>query len=120
MQADVDDYYGLFTAEVAKGRGVDQSAVQQGYGEGRALHARQAVAAGLADRVDTLQGTVRRLASPRGRAAVDQKRADRADPVIEFDAEAVAAAISHATTGRPPLADYTPEERNRLLAVLAD
>ena len=52
MQADVDDYYGMFTAEVAKGRGVDQSAVQQGYGEGRSLHARQAVAAGLADRAE--------------------------------------------------------------------
>jgi hypothetical protein len=68
------------------------------------------VSAGLADRVDTLNATVRRLGSPRGRAALDEKRAalDISSP-SESDPAA-----------RPARADYTPEERNRLLAVLAD
>ena len=107
MQADVDDYYGMFSADVAKGRGVTQAAVKSGFGEGRSLHARQAVDAGLADRVDTLQGTVRRLASPRGRAALSDRRAAEDVRRVAEDVEVV------------PVT-YTPEERNRLLAVLAD
>jgi capsid assembly protease len=109
IQSDVDDYYGMFTADVARGRGVDQSDVQNGYGEGRSLHAKQAVRAGLADRVDTLESTVRRVASPAGRRALDERRADRA--LDGRDVGELAAAFEPA---------YSAEERNRLLAVLAN
>jgi capsid assembly protease len=111
MQADVNDYYDLFTADVARGRGVSQSDVQNGFGEGRSLLAKRAVQAGLADRVDTLAGTVRRLSSPSGKAALERKRAgledstDLTSPSGDADA--------------PRLA-YSSEERSRLLAVLAD
>jgi capsid assembly protease len=99
LQREVDDFYSMFTAEVAKGRGATQADVQAGYGEGRSLNARRAVATGLADRVDTLENTIRRISSPRGRAAIDQKRA-------ETD-----------VVGNQPA--YTLEERDRLLDVLA-
>jgi capsid assembly protease len=69
-QDGVDDFYNMFTSDVAKGRGVAQSDVKAGYGEGRALTAKRAVSAGLADRVATLADTVRRLSS--GRAQVRQ------------------------------------------------
>lgn len=54
LQASVDEFYAMFTADVAAGRGVKVSAVENGYGEGRVLTASQAVKAGLADRIATL------------------------------------------------------------------
>ena len=99
IQSDVDDYYRMFTAAVARGRGVSAEDVRNGYGEGRSLHARQAVTAGIADRVGTLGDTVRRVASPAGRAALDARRAQSADP-------------------SPQPVTYTSTERERLLAVM--
>lgn len=104
MQADVDDYYRMFTADVARGRSATRDEVTAGYGEGRCLHAKQAVSAGLADRVETLGDAVRRVASPAGRAALDRRRAE----VRELELVPL-----------PVDATYTPDERNRLLAVLA-
>jgi len=57
-QRKVDLFYGKFVDDVAKGRGVDVSAVVDGYGEGRTLLAEAAVDAGLADRVATLEETI--------------------------------------------------------------
>jgi len=54
MQAMVDDYYGMFVSAVARGRGVKVSAVKSGFGEGRVLTAKDAVASGMADKVATL------------------------------------------------------------------
>jgi len=101
MQSDVDDYYRMFTAAVARGRGASVDDVRNGYGEGRSLHARQAVSAGLADRVGTLADTIRRVSSPAGRAALEQRRA-----------QAVAEDAAPETT------TYTSTERERLLAVM--
>jgi signal peptide peptidase SppA len=58
MQGMVDDYYGMFTKAVARGRGASQKAVLNGFGEGRVLTAQNAVKQGLADRVDTLDGVL--------------------------------------------------------------
>lgn len=55
LQATVDDFYDLFVADVAAGRGVTEDEVRNGYGEGRVLTAQRAVDAGLADRVGTLE-----------------------------------------------------------------
>jgi len=104
IQSDVDDYYRMFTAAVARGRGVSAEDVRTGYGEGRSLHARQAVAAGLADRVGTLGDTVRRVASPAGRAALDQRREAHAD---DRDGVELLEPVT-----------YTSTERERLLAVM--
>jgi signal peptide peptidase SppA len=50
----VEDFYGQFLKAVARGRGVKSSAVANGFGEGRVLTASDAVKAGMADRIATL------------------------------------------------------------------
>ncbi len=64
IQARVDDYYGMFTAAVAKGRGVPVAQVRSGFGEGRVVGAKEAVAQGMADRIDILEGVVAELLKP--------------------------------------------------------
>jgi signal peptide peptidase SppA len=53
MQSVVDDFYGMFTKAVARGRGVAVKAVVNGFGQGRCLTAQDAVKQGLADRIAT-------------------------------------------------------------------
>ena len=86
IQEDVDHFYEAFTSDVAKGRGAKQSEVKNGYGEGRVLNAKLALAAGLVDRVETLQETVARLSS-RSRTS-ESKAAEAEAPAIEAEAEA--------------------------------
>lgn len=65
LQGMVDDYYGLFTKAVARGRGVGIDAVRSGFGEGRMVTAQQAVKLGMADRVETMDQVVQRLSGGR-------------------------------------------------------
>jgi signal peptide peptidase SppA len=62
IQARVDAAYDLFVADIAAGRGVDESKIRSGYGEGRVLDAKAALSEGMIDRLDTLEATVRRVA----------------------------------------------------------
>lgn len=57
----VGDYYDAFIDSVARNRGVKSADVRGGFGEGRVVGARQAVALGMADRVGTLEETVDQL-----------------------------------------------------------
>lgn len=59
-QARVDESYGQFVNDVARGRGVSTTAVRNGYGQGRALGAKEALQAGLIDAIGTLEDTLRR------------------------------------------------------------
>ena len=61
MQALVDEYYGMFVADVAKGRGVGVDEVRSGFGQGRIVGAREALATGMVDRIGSLEGEVRNL-----------------------------------------------------------
>ena len=61
IQASVDEAYGLFVGDVARGRGVTAAQVRADYGEGRVLTARAAKAAGMIDRIATYDETVQRL-----------------------------------------------------------
>jgi HK97 family phage major capsid protein len=84
MQAGVDEWYAAFTSAVASHRGVSVKDVRNGYGEGRVLTAKSALAEGMIDRVASLDDvlgdltkgaktTTRRAASlmlPEGVAAV--------------------------------------------------
>ncbi len=74
MQDQVDAFYSMFLADVAKGRGVSVDDVAANYGQGRTLLAKKAKAAGMADSVSTLEETVSRLqtakATAKGRAAL--------------------------------------------------
>lgn len=53
-QSQVDATYETFVAAVARGRGVNKSAVREGFGQGRMFHATQAAELGLVDRVATM------------------------------------------------------------------
>jgi signal peptide peptidase SppA len=61
IQEGVDTFYQMFLGDVAKGRGASVQAIADGYGEGRTMLAKKALAAGMVDRIDTLEGTVRRF-----------------------------------------------------------
>ena len=75
MQASVDGYYAQFVADVAKHRGTSAGAVRGGYGEGRVLRAEDAVSAGLADRIATLDQVIAELSgAKRGRSADSARR----------------------------------------------
>ncbi len=85
IEQSVQDYYGQFLAAVARGRGTTSAAVRDGYGQGRVLTAKRALAAGMVDRVATLDQTISRLASGsyrkpgRAQAEVAAQVVDRAD-----------------------------------------
>lgn len=84
LQEGVDYIYGLFVSDVAKGRDDTVTAVRNGYGEGRVLNAKRAVAEKMADRIDTLDGTVARVAgrpssSSEGRRAQDPPETESTD-----------------------------------------
>jgi len=95
VQSQVDLCYRQFVAAVAAGRGVTREAVRSGYGQGRALCADDALAAGLLDRIATLEETVKRLQSPQARGAVrisdESIQSPQKDPV---DGAKLAAAVA--------------------------
>jgi len=83
LQREVRATYDAFTSDVARFRDVDVSVVRadpeesaDSFGGGRAYHAREAVRRGMADRVETLQDTVARVAGRRRprRASLAAKR----------------------------------------------
>jgi capsid assembly protease len=59
IQADVNHYYDMFVGDVAKGRGVSDATVRNGYGEGLALVASEAKAAGMIDGIKTFESVLR-------------------------------------------------------------
>lgn len=111
LQKMVDTFYGMFTNDVARARGVEVSAVRDGYGQGRMELARDAVKVGLADRVDTLEGVVTDLLASQAQGgdqaattwatggpwttgAVDPVVAIRTQDILDDAAEIAAAAES--------------------------
>lgn len=70
LQGKSDSYYAAFTKSLARGRNQPMDVVRsQEWGRGRMLLAAEAVKAGMADRIETLEATVARLAKPQGRRA---------------------------------------------------
>lgn len=107
----IDDYYGQFVAAVAKGRTVPIQAVRDGYGNGRELTAVRAKAAGMVDRIDTLETTARRLASGRGRAAMQQMPAaalSDVDPAA-LDSESFPARLALVSASARALVEHARE-----------
>ena len=90
IQADVDEFYRMFTEAVAVGRGVSQQvAAGERFGEGRMVLAADAVRRGMADRVATLADVVNELASGAGKPQVV---ADDPTPTVEASPSAEAKA----------------------------
>lgn len=61
IQADVDVFYDMFVADVAKDRGLKPSQVRSGFGEGRTVVAKAALKEGMIDRIETFEQVVARL-----------------------------------------------------------
>jgi capsid assembly protease len=80
IQAEVNRYYQMFTADVARGRRVGVDVVRDGFGEGRMIGAAAAVGQGMADAVGTLADAVRRA-----RALVNE-RGQRASGMAQVEA----------------------------------
>ncbi|NOX39769.1 MAG: S49 family peptidase [Alphaproteobacteria bacterium] len=82
LQASVRHYYEMFTKDVAKSRGVpvsvvraDPEATDKHFGGGRVYHAAEAVKLGMADRVATIDDTIRRASGRKARnAGVERRR----------------------------------------------
>jgi len=113
-QAQVDEVMASFVKAVAKGRGVSPAAVVKGFGGGRMVMARAAVAAGMADRVGTLDEVIGRLAG-RKPAPAGTRAAATLEPGM-YTAEELASAIEVAE--EPPPADTGEAERERLRVAL--
>lgn len=71
-QARVDEMYGMFVSDMAKGRRVSAATVRSDFGGGRMLSAANAVKVGLADRIEGLDATVQRLSRRRAHAPVPE------------------------------------------------
>lgn len=117
-QQAVDDYYGMFVADVAAGRShdaldatPDPEEVTNGtaFGAGRVYTAKRAVKAGLADRVATLPETISRLSS--GRAKIRRSADDDGAPINADDTGL------HSVLDEDEVSD---EDRHRLVTVLAE
>lgn len=70
MQKQIDEFDQMFVKAVAKGRGVSMAKVRADFGQGRTMLARDALAAGMVDRVATLDEELRKL----GGAVIPGKR----------------------------------------------
>lgn len=126
IQARVDTYYDQFVGDVAKGRGISAEAVRKDYGEGATLLAKDALAAGMVDGIETMDGVLRRItsaarrATPRADGETVEPRAEDDDPrpfrervaMLHADALAVTEhghirAALRAKENRPPFSEET-------------
>lgn len=103
IQARVDTAYGQFVKDVARGRGVTPAAVRSGYGEGRTLDAKDAKAAGMIDRIATLDETLTRLT---GRSVAAGLRAEEEASALVAEAPEL------------PVPDASKEHRARRFRLL--
>jgi HK97 family phage major capsid protein len=96
MQTQVDEMNALFVSTIAKQRGTDVKTVNADYGQGRCFTAKQALAAGMIDRIATLEETLNRLGAtnvgasgrPKALGDVDTSlQADDAAPRIVAEAD---------------------------------
>jgi signal peptide peptidase SppA len=68
IQKQIDEYHGMFVSAVARGRGISVDKVRSDFGHGRMLMAKDALAAGMIDRIETFDATLSRLARGGSRA----------------------------------------------------
>lgn len=84
MQSIVDAAYSRFIGDISRGRGVSKDDVKTKYGQGRILTADDALAAGMVDKIGTLEETIARLMGAQkgtraARAAVEPSSVPAAD-----------------------------------------
>lgn len=94
FQRDVNVVAEQFAKAVAKARGLSVDHVKEHFGQGGTLMAKEAKAAGMVDRVATMDETIERLASKRGRSAVSVGAQESAGSFHAAGAEPVFIAAS--------------------------
>jgi signal peptide peptidase SppA len=119
QQGQVNEFYGQFVNDVARGRQTKPGVVKADFGQGRMLLAKKAVKAGLADRVESLKAAQSRLGAMSAGQASEQAAqqaeahdawfAEHEDLFDESKTETETATKSSSTTR---------DERNALLATL--
>lgn len=119
LQERVNDTYATFLAEVGKGRGVQAKQVRSEFGEGRMVKAKDAVKRGMADRVDTFEGALTRLARGKsaGRARKGLQLRDHVESVtadIEEVSTRVADAVAQRAENGQQLAEATRDSAAEL------
>lgn len=93
----VDSFYEMFVGAVARGRGVSAEAVRDGFGQGRTLGSKAALAAGMIDRIATLEEVVTQLGGGREADGMTQTAIARREAVetkeVEMDEKAIRTAL---------------------------
>ncbi|TAM96307.1 MAG: S49 family peptidase [Rhizobiaceae bacterium] len=75
IQSKIDAAYDMFVRAVARNRGVNMSAVRDGFGEGDMVDAEPAVSMGMADRIGTMEDTLNRFGASQYGAPQNKRRA---------------------------------------------
>ncbi len=88
LQSRVEDAHTMFVNDLAKARGITAAKVRSDYGKGRVLSPKNALEAGMIDRLGTLQSVVRDLAGPNAKKYLRGASADigAIEAHDEFDA----------------------------------
>lgn len=81
MQETVDKYQRMFEQDVARGRGIPVETVRSDFGQGRMMLAQDAVRAGMADRVATMEQVVADLQRRASAAPPQRQDADLLDAI---------------------------------------
>lgn len=117
IQATVDALAAAFIADVAKYRGITDDEVIADFGGGDVLVGAAAVAAGMADRLDTYEGVLASLASQSSRTAASLRfgAATPAQEQITMTKDSIAA--EHPTWVGEWRAEGATAERERLAAI---
>jgi HK97 family phage major capsid protein len=112
-QAQIEEFYSMFVGAVAKQRNVSKQTVLKDYGQGRMLLARNAVGAGVADRIGTLESVLGKLGVSNA-AYLNARRGQQAEaPQLEIAAaagsgEIAAAAVVQGNTFSTTVGDAAP------------
>jgi signal peptide peptidase SppA len=99
LQDRIDDHYGMFVKSVARGRGVSQASVRDGFGEGRTVGATAALKMGMVDRVETIDELLARLAASPAGASISRSAA-RGDFLDEVQAAQARLRAARARVGQ--------------------
>jgi len=83
-QSQINDFYGMFTSAVAKGRGVPVASVREGFGQGRCLLAKPSLDAGMIDGICTFDDVV-----AKARKAIRSNNAANKAELIDAPAEGI-------------------------------
>jgi signal peptide peptidase SppA len=107
-QADADRWYGMFVNAVAKGRGVSAETVRSDFGQGRMLLAKPALAAGMVDRIDTLEATIDRALAGKVRMRPVGASAEAEDRDVGAETGTPDEPEQAGTPGQTPAAPTSP------------